>query len=78
MVHLYGEITNFWTYRSANVNILVTIDMDEFDNRILKRYIESFGYRMDNHICWEVNHSLYMRYSDHKLYIGNKITVRNW
>lgn len=71
---LSGEITQFYTYRTALVHHSLIIELDEAEIKQLKRYIERNSYQMDNHIAWKNDKGLYFGYSDHKLYVGHKVT----
>lgn len=78
MIALFGNISEFYTYRTANIEISLIVELDEISIKQLNRYIERNGYRMDNHICWKNNKGLYFRYSDGKLHVGHRIIIERW
>ncbi len=69
-------IKNFYSYRSNRCSHSFVIDHVPFNE--IKEYIEEQGFRMDNHISWENKYGLCFTYSDHSLYIGNKMIGRSW
>lgn len=81
-ISLMGTVTKFYSYRSANLNgMFIQIDVTSEDEKYISRYLNSFGYKMDNHICWECNYDgnvLYYSYSDGKLSIGPNIRIGRW
>lgn len=83
-INLHGDIKRFYTYRSGSINHLTLVieDRESADSTMLaskvKKYLESQGYRMDNHICWETTSGVCYGYSDHKLYVGSSITEGRW
>lgn len=78
MMFLSGNISEFYTYRTANIEISFSTELDEISIKQLSRYIERNGYRMGNHICWKNNKGLYFRYSDGKLHVGHRIIIERW
>lgn len=78
MICFKGQIQRFWPYRSAFAETQVQLDLEDFDIKILKRFVEENGYRMDNHISFELESGLYCTYSDHKLYISSTIIEGKW
>lgn len=73
-VRIYGEIVEFYTYRSALVAHSFAIeDEDGSLDAMVRRYVERNNYNMDNHICWKTDRGLCYRYSDRKLFIGTEI-----
>lgn len=47
-----GTVTKFYSYRSANLNgMFIQIDVTSEDVKYISRYLNRFGYEMDNHIC---------------------------
>lgn len=71
------EIEAFYPYRRAYVLPLVVVALDDWTIKMVKRFIERYGYKMDNHICWKADGMCY-QYSDHNLYIGNRICEQKW
>jgi hypothetical protein len=78
MIFLSGDISEFYTYRTANIEISLSIELSETEIKQLSKYIEREGHRMDNHICWKNTKGLYFRYSDGKLSIGHRIIIERW
>ena len=76
-IRLYGEIVEFFSYRTAMVQPMLVIEDDDLWWYVSK-YVERNNHRMDNHICWKADNGLYYGYSDHKLYVSTKITLGNW
>ena len=70
-------ISEFYTYRSARVAPILTIECDEYMCSVIRSYIEDNGYRHDNHICWKSGGLCFM-YSDRHLYVGDEIIKTNW
>ncbi len=81
-ISLMGVVTKFYSYRSANLNgIFIQIEVTPEDLRYISKYLDRFGYKIDNHICWECTYYgnvLYYSYSDGKLSIGPNIWVEKW
>lgn len=81
-ISLMGTVTKFYSYRSANLNrMFIQIDVTSEDEKYISRYLNRFGYKIDNHICWECNYEdniLYYSYSDGKLSIGPNIRIGRW
>lgn len=81
-ISLMGTVTKFYSYRSANLNgMFIQIDVTSEDEKYISQYLNRFGYKMDNHICWECNYEdniLYYSYSDGKLSIGPNIRIGRW
>lgn len=81
-ISLMGTVTKFYSYRSANLNrMFIQIDVTSEDEEYISRYLNRFGYKIDNHICWECNYDgnvLYYSYSDGKLSIGPNIRIGRW
>ena len=77
-----GTVTKFYSYRSANLNgMFIQIDVTSEDIKYISQYLNRFGYKMDNHICWECTYYenvLYYSYSDGKLSIGPNIHMERW
>ena len=82
LISLKGIVTKFYSYRSAHLNMtFMQIDVTSEDVKYISRYLNIFGYEMDNHICWECNYDgnvLYYSYSDGKLSIGPDIRIGRW
>lgn len=70
------EIKNFYPYRRNRCCPSFVINNVSFSE--IKEYVEEQGFRMDNHISWENEQGLCFTYSDHTLYIGNKMIGRSW
>ena len=71
------KITEFYPYRTAIVTgICVTEDTSI--SEIVREFLEDNGYKFDNHICFTTNNGLAFMYSSKCLYIGTKVTKRNW
>ena len=81
-ISLMGTVTKFYPYRSANLNgMFIQIDITSEDIKYISKYLNRFGYKMDNHICWECNYYdnvLYYSYSDGKLSIGPNVYTEKW
>lgn len=81
-ISLMGTVTKFYSYRSANLNgMFIQIDVTSEDEEYISRYLNRFGYKIDNHICWECNYDgnvLYYSYSDGKLSISPNIRIGRW
>lgn len=81
-ISLMGTVTKFYSYRSANLNgMFIQIDVTSEDEKYISRYLNRFGYKIDNHICWECNYDgnvLYYSYSDGKLSISPNIRIGRW
>ena len=73
-LEFFGEITEFYTYRSARCVHSIIIELSPSQKEFLREYLED---KMDNHITWKSN-NLYYTYSDGHLYIGNSVKVKNW
>lgn len=79
MFNFTAEITNFYTYRSAIVPPkFLSLDLDSKQIASLKFFIESNGYKMDNHIAFKLSNGLCVGYSDRTLYLSDEITVKHW
>lgn len=80
-VHIYGEITQFYTYRSGLLDGQFAI-IEEHENsdiwKWLSIYLNRQGYKMDNHIAFMTDKGIAYAYSDHSLRIGKSITKYNW
>ena len=51
-ISLMGTVTKFYSYRSANLNgMFIQIDVTSEDEKYISRYLNRFGYKIDNHIC---------------------------
>ena len=78
-ISLMGTVTKFYSYRNANLNgIFIQIDVTSEDVKYISQYLNRFGHKMDNHICWECTYYgnvLYYSYSDRKLSIGPDIHI---
>lgn len=69
-------ITAFYSYRKARVwGVALTLTMRQKDD--IREYLESNGYKIDNHICWSSN-TLHFMYSDGHLFIGTEISIKDW
>ena len=81
-ISLMGTVTKFYSYRSANLNgMFIQIDVTSEDEKYISQYLNRFGYKIDNHICWECNYDgnvLYYSYSDGKFSIGPNIRIGRW
>ena len=75
---LHGEITKFWTYRTAFVPGIIVLEMSEYDRLEIKNFLDNNGYKIDNHICWQMEDGVYCMYSDLKLHIAGTIEEMNW
>ena len=73
-LEFFGEIEEFYTYRSARCVHSVIIELTPSQKVFLKEYLED---KMDNHITWKAG-DMYYTYSDGCLYIGNSINIKNW
>ena len=73
---LHIDIKNFYSYRSNRCSHSFVIDNVPFNK--IKEYVEEQGFRMDNHISWENKYGLCFTYSDHRLYVGYKMTNKSW
>lgn len=73
---LEDEIKTFYPYRKNRCSHSFIINDVSFIE--VKQYIESQGFCMDNHISWENEYGLCFTYSDHTLYIGNKMIGKSW
>lgn len=75
------QIKDFYTYRTATAFGGVKITDQTNKNMLrenVKNYLEEQGYRMDNHICWTNIEGINFMWSDNALYIGGKLTIKNW
>ena len=81
-ISLMGTVTKFYSYRNANLNgMFIQIDVTPEDVKYISQYLNRFGHKMDNHICWECTYYgnvLYYSYSDRKLSIGPDIHIEKW
>lgn len=81
-ISLMGKVTKFYSYRTANLNgMFIQIEVTSEDLKYISKYLNRFGYKIDNHICWECNYDdnvLYYSYSDGKLSIGPNIHIEKW
>lgn len=81
-ISLMGTVTKFYSYRNANLNgMFIQIDVTPEDVKYISQYLNRFGHKMDNHICWECTYYgniLYYSYSDGKLSIGPDIHIGRW
>lgn len=69
-------ITAFYSYRKARVwGVSLTVTERQKDD--IKEYLETNGYKMDNHICWSSD-KLHFMYSDGCLFIGTDISIKSW
>ena len=71
------KITEFYPYRTAIVTGICVAE-DTSISEIVKGFLEDNGYKFDNHICFTTNNGLAFMYSSRCLYIGTKVTKRNW
>ena len=70
------KVTEFYPYRTAIVTgILVE---DKTISETVREFLTDNGYKIDNHICFTLNNGLACMYSSRCLYIGTKVTKRNW
>lgn len=73
-LEFFGEIEEFYTYRSARCIHSIAIELSPSQKEDLKEYLDK---KMDNHITWKSN-NLYYTYSDGYLYIGTSVKILNW
>lgn len=81
MIHFYGKIVKFCTYRSGRLtDVQMTIDdLSDNDKKKLSSFLTKNGYKMDNHICFMTSGGMSVMYSDNKLLIGcGEINAVNW
>ena len=71
------KITEFYPYRTAIVTGIY-VSEDTSISEIVREFLEDNGYKFDNHICFTTNNGLAFMYSGRCLYIGTKVTKRNW
>ena len=70
------NITEFYPYRTAIVTGICF--EDKTIHETVREFLTDNGYKMDNHICFTTNNGLAFMYSGRCLYIGTKVTKRNW
>ena len=74
-----GKIVKFYPYRTALAGSSTYVELSREDIEVLRKFIEDEnGYKIDNHICFQTDDGKCYMYSDRTLYIGGKISVRNW
>lgn len=79
MLDFHSDIVEFYTYRSAIVAPkFFSIKLNAEQAKELKLFIENNGYHMDNHISFKLANGICVQYSDHKLYVSDEITIKNW
>ena len=71
------KVTEFYPYRTAIVTGICVAE-DTSISETVKEFLEENGYKFDNHICFTTNNGLAFMYSGRCLYIGTKVTKRNW
>ena len=71
------KITEFYPYRTATVTG-ICVEEDKTLSETVKEFLEDNGYKFDNHICFTTNNGLAFMYSGRCLYVGTKVTKRNW
>jgi hypothetical protein len=71
------EITDYKTYRSAYVEPVMCVYVDQKSKDALIYALNSYKLKLDNHICFRSG-SLWFQYSDHYLYIGTTIVEKHW
>ena len=71
------KITEFYPYRTAIVTGIY-VSEDTSISEIVREFLEDNGYKFDNHICFTTNNGLAFMYSSKCLYIGTKVTKKNW
>lgn len=70
------QITEFYSYRSNRCrHSFIIFDVPRYE---IQEYIESQGFKMDNHISWRNEYGLCFTYSDGNLYIGNGMIDKSW
>lgn len=80
-IRIHGDVKKFYSYRSGLLgNLTLVIEDREGSNlsMAVRNYLNSQGYRMDNHICWESTSGVCYGYSDHKFYVGSYIKEERW
>ena len=78
MLELHGEVTKFWTYRTAFVPGVVILNLTDYDRMEIKNLLNEHGYDLSNHICWQMDDGTYCMYSDLRLYVAGSIIEGNW
>lgn len=78
------KVEEFYSYRTA---IVTGVCIEEIKNSsfntptltdTVREFLEDNGYTLTNHICFTTNNGLAFMYSGRCLYIGTKVTKRNW
>lgn len=72
------NITEFYMYRSAITTPTVIITLTQYDTVCLKNFVETQGYKLDNHISFKTDNNICFTYTDCKLYIGTSMEVKSW
>lgn len=72
-----NKIIEFYTNFKVFVNTSITLELDENQKEIIKDYINSNGYRFDNHITWKNDSGICFTYDNGNIFIGNNMIVKN-